>query len=132
MRTAIPILFSMLLATAAQAQEYEVVLAHGRVLDPASDLDAVRYVGIRGAKIGAISETPLQGRTVVDASGLVVRSEEHTSELQSLRHLVCRLLLDKNNIVENIAGLHSPPAKAAIEPQATRVAAAGRQDYQFA
>src|SRR5258705_2068895 len=24
-----------------------------------------------------------------------MRSEEHTSELQSLRHLVCRLLLDK-------------------------------------
>src|SRR5262245_64869564 len=24
-----------------------------------------------------------------------VRSEEHTSELQSLRHLVCRLLLEK-------------------------------------
>src|SRR5205814_9049587 len=24
-----------------------------------------------------------------------LRSEEHTSELQSLRHLVCRLLLDK-------------------------------------
>src|ERR1017187_8016879 len=40
MRTAIPILFSMLLATAAQAQEYDVVLAHGRVLDPASVVDA--------------------------------------------------------------------------------------------
>src|SRR5438045_7519129 len=26
------------------------------------------------------------------------RSEEHTSELQSLRHLVCRLLLEKKNI----------------------------------
>src|SRR5471030_3348053 len=26
---------------------------------------------------------------------LVTRSEEHTSELQSLRHLVCRLLLEK-------------------------------------
>src|SRR5262245_63076003 len=26
---------------------------------------------------------------------LVDRSEEHTSELQSLRHLVCRLLLEK-------------------------------------
>src|SRR5437899_6532848 len=25
----------------------------------------------------------------------IVRSEEHTSELQSLRHLVCRLLLEK-------------------------------------
>src|SRR5258705_735131 len=27
--------------------------------------------------------------------GLDFRSEEHTSELQSLRHLVCRLLLEK-------------------------------------
>src|SRR5258705_5974414 len=26
------------------------------------------------------------------------RSEEHTSELQSLRHLVCRLLLEKKNV----------------------------------
>src|SRR5438045_3975511 len=28
----------------------------------------------------------------------LLRSEEHTSELQSLRHLVCRLLLEKKNI----------------------------------
>src|SRR5947199_5020532 len=28
------------------------------------------------------------------------RSEEHTSELQSLRHLVCRLLLEKKKITE--------------------------------
>src|SRR5262245_64205092 len=27
----------------------------------------------------------------------IFRSEEHTSELQSLRHLVCRLLLEKKN-----------------------------------
>src|SRR5262245_63417523 len=30
-------------------------------------------------------------------SDLAMRSEEHTSELQSLRHLVCRLLLEKKN-----------------------------------
>src|ERR1039458_6990538 len=29
--------------------------------------------------------------------GRIERSEEHTSELQSLRHLVCRLLLEKKN-----------------------------------
>src|SRR5258705_4470408 len=29
--------------------------------------------------------------------GFQNRSEEHTSELQSLRHLVCRLLLEKKN-----------------------------------
>src|SRR5258705_5985421 len=31
----------------------------------------------------------------VAAQTAAVRSEEHTSELQSLRHLVCRLLLEK-------------------------------------
>src|SRR5947199_804629 len=30
------------------------------------------------------------------------RSEEHTSELQSLRHLVCRLLLEKKNKVHAV------------------------------
>src|ERR1039458_10806532 len=29
------------------------------------------------------------------------RSEEHTSELQSLRHLVCRLLLEKKKNIQN-------------------------------
>src|SRR5436853_74509 len=28
------------------------------------------------------------------------RSEEHTSELQSLRHLVCRLLLEKKKVAQ--------------------------------
>src|SRR5471030_2513658 len=31
----------------------------------------------------------------ISASGGLLRSEEHTSELQSLRQLVCRLLLEK-------------------------------------
>src|ERR1035438_1012771 len=31
------------------------------------------------------------------------RSEEHTSELQSLRHLVCRLLLEKMNVLQDKA-----------------------------
>src|SRR5262245_64269120 len=31
----------------------------------------------------------------------VARSEEHTSELQSLRHLVCRLLLEKKKNKKN-------------------------------
>src|SRR5436853_5219131 len=36
-----------------------------------------------------------------DAHPIVGRSEEHTSELQSLRHLVCRLLLEKKNKKSN-------------------------------
>jgi N-acyl-D-aspartate/D-glutamate deacylase len=54
------------------AQNYDIVLANGRVMDPESGLDAVRNVGIRGHSIGAISQRPLQGRTVIDATGLVI------------------------------------------------------------
>src|SRR5258705_2631900 len=36
------------------------------------------------------------------------RSEEHTSELQSLRHLVCRLLLEKKKIAYTVSILHLP------------------------
>jgi dihydroorotase len=54
------------------AQQYDVVLAGGRVMDPASNVDAVRYVGIRGGRIAAISARPLRGQAVVDVKGLVV------------------------------------------------------------
>src|SRR5437899_9627145 len=36
------------------------------------------------------------------------RSEEHTSELQSLRHLVCRLLLEKKKTMKS-PSLYSSP-----------------------
>src|SRR2546425_6298833 len=38
-----------------------------------------------------------------DTSGLPPRSEEHTSELQSLAYLVCRLLLEKKKKKLDIA-----------------------------
>src|SRR3989442_2662413 len=41
------------------------------------------------------SSSTLSELTVEDDSVFVVRSEEHTSELQSRPHLVCRLLLEK-------------------------------------
>src|SRR2546429_4351591 len=50
-----------------------------------------------------------------------VRSEEHTSELQSRLHLVCRLLLEKKkNMTHDISrtlhsSSHPPPADAAPE-----------------
>src|SRR5438874_4659867 len=37
----------------------------------------------------------LTGRAALFVYGLAIRSEEHTSELQSRRDLVCRLLLEK-------------------------------------
>ena len=62
----------LLIASTSFAQTYDVVLANGRVIDPETNLDAVRNVGIRGAKIAAISPSRLEGRTVLDVKGLVV------------------------------------------------------------
>src|SRR5207253_7031406 len=44
--------------------------------------------------------TPWASRYVTLATTPSSRSEEHTSELQSRGHLVCRLLLEKKNIYE--------------------------------
>src|SRR5207249_6902304 len=41
---------------------------------------------------------------VIDEFGRRLRSEEHTSELQSRFDLVCRLLLEKKNVFVTISG----------------------------
>ena len=61
-----------LLPSLLAAQDYDIVLQGGRVMDPESGLDAVRNVAIVGNKIAAISERPLHGKVEVDANGLVV------------------------------------------------------------
>src|SRR5262245_63460257 len=47
------------------------------------------------AKIGRDTPPPITHPEFFYGFVGVTRSEEHTSELQSLRHLVCRLLLEK-------------------------------------
>src|SRR5581483_3598813 len=54
------------------AQQYDLVIEGGRVIDPESKLDAVRNVGIEDGRIARISKAPLKGRRVVVAAGLVV------------------------------------------------------------
>ena len=50
----------------------EIAVMGGRVLDPASGLDAVRNVGIADGRIVAIGEAPLAAARTIDATGLVV------------------------------------------------------------
>src|SRR5438093_3633786 len=42
------------------------------------------------------------------------RSEEHTSELQSLTNLVCRLLLEKKKLDDESASPHSPRGRGSV------------------
>ncbi|WP_434053784.1 MAG: amidohydrolase family protein [Roseibium sp.] len=51
---------------------YDTVLANGRVIDPETYMDGIFHVGIKDGTIAEISREPLEGRDVVDVSGLIV------------------------------------------------------------
>jgi N-acyl-D-aspartate/D-glutamate deacylase len=61
-----------LTACSQPSESYEVAINGGRVIDPESQLDGMRFLGIRAGKIVAVSEAPLQADTVIDAMGLTV------------------------------------------------------------
>lgn len=74
-RRTLPALILALAAFAAPAgasESFDLVLKGGRVIDPETRLDAIRNVGIRGDTIAAVSTEPLEGKRIIDTSGLVV------------------------------------------------------------
>jgi N-acyl-D-aspartate/D-glutamate deacylase len=90
MRKVILCLAIALLPTLVAAQQYDLVLEGGRVIDPETGLDAVRNVGIRDGQIDRISAHPLSGRRVIHAEGLVVAPgfidlHQHGQDLTSQR-----------------------------------------------
>src|SRR5437899_8053068 len=58
-------------------------------------LDLWRHIEATGWDIGCVTDHFMPNTKERE------RSEEHTSELQSLRHLVCRLLLEKKKKKKN-------------------------------
>src|SRR2546430_7130634 len=64
---------------------------------------ALQFEGMRGGRAAGMNRRrgyPEKGQRLLD-----IRSEEHTSELQSQSNLVCRLLLEKkkkNQVVKHI------------------------------
>src|SRR5258708_18938037 len=53
---------------------------------------------------------------LMDPDKLPYRSEEHTSELQSPDHLVCRLLLEKKNTLVTEGACRARPSTSASPP----------------
>ncbi len=52
--------------------DFDIVILNGRVIDPESDLDAVRNIGISNGSVRLITEKEIKGHTSIDAQGLVV------------------------------------------------------------
>ena len=74
------ILWTALLGTVAVAGcsapeasgDFDVVILNGRVMDPETGFDGERNVGVKGGRISLITDEPIEGARMIDASGLVV------------------------------------------------------------
>jgi N-acyl-D-aspartate/D-glutamate deacylase len=74
----------------AFAQEYDLVVQGGRVLDPETGLDGICNVAISGNKIARISAEPIHAKRSINAAGLIVAPgfidlHQHGQDLDSGR-----------------------------------------------
>ncbi|MCK5391144.1 MAG: hypothetical protein KAJ31_01830, partial [Deltaproteobacteria bacterium] len=64
--------FGVFNAGVSIAKEYDLVVINGRVMDPESNLDAVRNIGIKDGKIAVVTKKGIKGKETIDAKGHVV------------------------------------------------------------
>jgi N-acyl-D-aspartate/D-glutamate deacylase len=62
----------LIVASPAFAQNYDLVIEGGRVMDPETGFDAVRNVGVSQGKVARIAAEKLAGKRVIEAKGLIV------------------------------------------------------------
>ena len=76
-KNVIPFIFLLVLVISGiscvlDSRSFDIAIVNGRVMDPESGLDAIRNIGINGAKIEIITEREIRGKQVLDATGHVV------------------------------------------------------------
>lgn len=63
---------ALLVSTTAMAEEYDLAIQNGRVMDPETMLDAVLNVGVKDGRIAIITKEDISGKESIDATGHVV------------------------------------------------------------
>src|SRR5947199_3892152 len=91
-----------------KAERQAAILAHNYQRPEIQDVADVVADSLRMARRATELDAPVlvicgvhfmaETAAIANPDKRVLRSEEHTSELQSLRHLVCRLLLEKKKL----------------------------------
>lgn len=74
-------------------EEYDLVILNGRVIDPETNLDAVRNIGISEGSVQIITEKVISGKSSIDAKGLAVAPgfidiHEHGQDQENYRYKV--------------------------------------------
>ena len=68
----VAVLLNAAIMSAAFAQDYDLVINNGRVMDPETMYDDIANVGIKGDRIVAITKEKITGKETIDAKGHVV------------------------------------------------------------
>ena len=68
----VAVLLSMAAVPAALAQQYDLVITNGRVMDPETMYDGIANVGIKDGRIAVITGNSITGKESINATGLVV------------------------------------------------------------
>lgn len=68
----VAMVLGLMLAVPALAADYDLVISNGRVMDPETNFDGIRNVGIKAGKIAVIAKDKIKGKETIDATGLVV------------------------------------------------------------
>jgi len=75
-----------------ESAHYDIVLNNGRVMDPETNFDGIRNVGVKDGKIVCITEKAINGKETIDASGHVVAPgfmEAHCHSTDPFGRKVC-------------------------------------------
>ena len=72
MKKLIALLLLFSLSGIANAEQYDVVILNGRVMDPETNYDKVSNVGIKHGRITKITNKDIKGKETIDAAGHVV------------------------------------------------------------
>jgi N-acyl-D-aspartate/D-glutamate deacylase len=82
------LVLSLMMFLPAVAADYDVVINNGRVMDPETNFDGVRNVGIKDGKIVVITKDAIKGKETIDAKNHVVApgfidGHQHATDLFS-------------------------------------------------
>jgi len=87
------LVMGLVLAPCAMSADYDLVILNGRVMDPETNFDGIRNVGVKAGRIAVITEDKITGKETIDATGLVVApgfidGHQHCQEPYAYRLMV--------------------------------------------
>ena len=98
------------LAIPALAQDYDLVINNGRVIDPETMFDDIANVGIQDGKIAVITKDEIKGKETIDATGLVVAPGFIDGHQHCIEPYQYRLMLrdGRTTLLDTEIGAHGP------------------------